>query len=109
MVTQSVVWNNSVGIATRYGLDGPGIETWWGKFSVPVQTGPGAHPASYNMGIGSFPRIKRVGRGVNHPSPPSAEAKNTVELYLYALYAPSWQVIGKLYRKKSISALLCII
>jgi len=22
--------NSSVGIATRYGLDGPGIETWWG-------------------------------------------------------------------------------
>jgi len=21
----------SVGIATRYGLDGPGFETWWGR------------------------------------------------------------------------------
>jgi len=36
-----------VGIATGYGLDGPGIEFRWGaRFSAPVQTGPGAHPAS---------------------------------------------------------------
>jgi hypothetical protein len=33
----------------------------------PVQTGPGAHPASCVMGTGSFPRVKRPGRGVNHP------------------------------------------
>ena len=32
---------SSVGIATDYGLDGPGIESRWGaRFSVPVQTGP---------------------------------------------------------------------
>jgi len=36
-----------VGIATGYGLDGPGIEWWWGRdFSAPVLTGPGANPAS---------------------------------------------------------------
>jgi hypothetical protein len=23
--------DSSVGIATRYGLDGPGIESWWGQ------------------------------------------------------------------------------
>ena len=33
---------SSVGIATGYGLDGPGIEFRWGaKFSAPVQTGLG--------------------------------------------------------------------
>ena len=38
---------NSVGIATRYGLDGSGIEPRSGaRFSAPVQTDPGAHPAS---------------------------------------------------------------
>jgi hypothetical protein len=59
---------SSVGIATRYGLDDPGIESRWGaRFSAPVQTGPGAHPASYTMGIGSFPQVKRPGRGVEHP------------------------------------------
>ena len=48
-----------VGIATGYGLDGPGIESRWGaRFSAPVQTGPGAHPASFTMDTGSFPGVK---------------------------------------------------
>jgi len=33
------------------------------RFSAPVQTGPGAHPASCTIGTGSFPGIKS-GRGV---------------------------------------------
>jgi len=38
------------------------------RFSVPVQIGPEAHPASYTMGTGSFPGVKRPGRGVDtHP------------------------------------------
>jgi len=37
------------------------------RLFAPVQTGPGAHPASYTMGTGSFPGIKRPGRGVDHP------------------------------------------
>jgi hypothetical protein len=53
-----------VGIAIGYGLDGPGIESRWGaRFSAPVQTGPGANPASCTMGTGSFPGVKS-GRGV---------------------------------------------
>jgi hypothetical protein len=35
------------------------------RFSAPVQTGPGAHPASYKTDIGSFPGVKRPGRGVD--------------------------------------------
>ena len=47
--------DGSVGIATRYGLDGPGIDSRWGaRFSTPVQTGRGAHPASYTMDTGSL-------------------------------------------------------
>jgi hypothetical protein len=61
---------SSVGTATGYGLDGPGIESRWGeKVSAPVQTGPVAHPASCAMGTGSFPGVKS-GRGVTltpHP------------------------------------------
>ena len=50
-------------IATGYGLDGPGIESQWGaRFSAPVQTGPGAHPASCTMGTVSFPGVKRPRR-----------------------------------------------
>ena len=48
-----------VGIATGYGLDGLGIESQWtARYSAPVQTGPGAHPASCTMGTGSFPGVK---------------------------------------------------
>ena len=48
--------DSSIGVVTRYGLDGPGIEYQWGaRFSAPVQTDPGAHPASYTVGTGSFP------------------------------------------------------
>jgi len=44
---------------TGYGLDGPGIDSRWGaRFSSPVQTGPGAHPAFCTMGTGSFPGVK---------------------------------------------------
>jgi len=56
--------DSSVGIATGYRLDGPGIEFRRGpRFSAPVQTGPGAHPASCTRGTGSFPGVKS-GRGV---------------------------------------------
>ena len=53
------------------------------RFSTPVQTGPGAHPASYTMGTGSFPGVKKPGRGVDRPPPTSSEVKERVELYLY--------------------------
>ena len=58
-----------VGIATRYRLDGPGIESRWGaKFSAHIQTGPGAQPASYKVDTGClFPGIKRLERDVYHP------------------------------------------
>ena len=61
---------NVVGIATGYGLASPGIESRWGaRFSAPVQTGPGAQPASCTIGKGSFPGVKSD-RGVTltpHP------------------------------------------
>jgi hypothetical protein len=55
---------------TGYGLGGPEIESRWGaRFSAPVQTGPGAHPASCKMGTGSLPGGKeRQGRDAD-PSP----------------------------------------
>ena len=62
-------------------------------FSAPVQTGPGAHPASYIMGTGSFPGVKRPGSGVEHPPPSTAEVEGRVELYLYSPSGPSWPVL----------------
>ena len=60
---------SSVGIATDYGLDGPRDRIPVGRDFPPVQTGPGAHPASCTMGTGSFPGVK-YGRSVlltTHP------------------------------------------
>jgi hypothetical protein len=46
---------SSGGIDTRYGTDGPGIESRWERdFSAPVQTGPFAHPVACTPGTGSF-------------------------------------------------------
>jgi hypothetical protein len=41
----------------------------------------------------SFPGVKRPERGVNHPSPSSAEVKERAELYLYSPSEPSQPVI----------------
>jgi len=47
------------------------------------------------MGTGSFPGVKRPGRGVDHPPPYSAEVKERVELYIYSTSRPSRPVIGR--------------
>jgi len=64
------------------------------RFSAPVQTGPGAHPASYIKSTGSFPVVNRPGRGLDHPPPSSADVKERVELYLYSPSGPSWPLLG---------------
>jgi len=73
--------DNVVGVATCYGLDDLGMESRWGaRFSAPVQTDPGDHQASYTMVAGSFPGVKRMGRGVDQPSLSRAGIKEKVEL-----------------------------
>jgi hypothetical protein len=88
----STVWvlvggrDSSVGIATRYGLDGKGIESrWWWDFP---------HPSRPALGVPGPPRIKRQGRGVHHPPPFSAEVKERAQLYLYSPSGHSWPVLG---------------
>jgi hypothetical protein len=48
------------------------------RFSVPVRTGPGAHPAFCTVGTESFPGVKGPGRGVRHPPSSNAEFKEKV-------------------------------
>jgi hypothetical protein len=92
---ENVGRDSSVAIATRYGLEGLGIESrWWTRFSTPVQTGSGAHPASYTMGIGFFPGVRWPGRCVVHPNQSSAEVEETVYLSLYSTSELSWSVLG---------------
>jgi len=52
------------------------------RFSAPVQTGPGAHPAFCTMGTGFFLGVKS-GRGVTLTphTPSSAVGHERVELY----------------------------
>jgi hypothetical protein len=80
--------DSSVGTASRYWLDGPGLESRCeARFHSPVQTGPGAHPAFYTMGTGSFPGVKQLGRGVGYPSPSSAAVKDGTTIALLPLWA----------------------
>jgi hypothetical protein len=86
--TQATGRDSTVGLATCYWLDGPGIESRWEvRFSLPIQPGPGAHPASNTVGTGSFPQVKRPGRGVDHPPPSSTELKKSTAIYLLPLWA----------------------
>jgi len=64
------------------------------RFSAPVQTDHGAHPASYTIRTVSFPGVKRPGRGVDHQPPSSAEVKERIELYFYSPSGLSWSVLG---------------
>jgi len=65
------------------------------RFSVPVKTGSGSHPAYCTMSTGSFLRVKRLESAVNYPHTQSGvEVKERIELCLYSLSVPSWQVTG---------------
>jgi len=61
-----------VGIATGYGLDGPGIESWWGR-DFPHLSRPALGPPSLlYSGYRDFPGGKeQPGRDAD-PSPPSS-------------------------------------
>jgi len=46
------------------------------EVSFTVQTYSSSQPASFTMGLGTFPGLKWPERGADHPSPSSAEIKN---------------------------------
>jgi hypothetical protein len=79
----------SVGIAIRYGLDGPGIESrWWRDF--PHQSrpalGPTQPPAKWVLGL--FSRVRLPGRGFGHPPSSRAEVKrNSRSIPLLPIWA----------------------
>jgi hypothetical protein len=67
----------------RAGWSGVRVPTWAGNFSLHhrVQTGSGAHPASYPVGT----RISFLEGEADHSPPSSAEAKN---VWIYTFTPP---------------------
>jgi len=71
----AVAGDSVVGIATRYRLDGPDIESLWGR-DFPHQPRPALQPTHLLfMGTGSFPEVKQTGGGVDHPPHPAPRLK----------------------------------
>ena len=86
--------DSAVGIATRYRLDGPGIESRWGRlFPHPLRPALGANQPPMQWVPGLYRGVKRPGRGIDHPPPNSADVKERVELYLFSTSGPSCPVI----------------
>jgi hypothetical protein len=80
---------SSAGITTRYRLEGRGIEYRCGvRFSTPVQTGPGTHPAFYTVVTRSL-GVKVVGAWRWPPTPTKTEVEERIKLYVYSLSGPS--------------------
>jgi hypothetical protein len=61
------------------------------KFSVIFE------PSTPAMGTGSFPGVKRPGRGADHPPTSQRRGHEGVGLYLYSPSGPSWPVIGRTF------------
>ena len=85
--------DNSVGVATRYGLDGPGIESRVVGRDFPHPSRPVLDPPSllYN-GHRVFPGGNVAGVWRWPPTLPIAEVKERVELY-FSTSGPSWPVL----------------
>jgi hypothetical protein len=88
--------DSAVGIATRYRLEGPGIESRWGR-DIPHPSrpavGPTQPPIQWVQGL--FPGDKTAGARHWPPTSSSAEVEEGVELYIYSSSGPSWPVLGQ--------------
>ena len=74
-----VSWDSALGIATRSRLDGPGIESRWGR-DFPHPPRPALEPTR--------PPIQWI------MGPSSTEVKERLELYIYCPCGPLWPVLG---------------
>jgi hypothetical protein len=85
-----------VGVATRYGLDGPGIESRWGRvFPNPFRPAlwPTQPPIEWVWGL--FPGVKWPVRCVDHPPHLAPRLRNEGELYCTVL-SPCIKVITRI-------------
>jgi hypothetical protein len=75
--------DSSVGTATNYGLEGPGIESRWGlDFPHPSRPALGTTQPPIKL-YRAFPRGKAAGAWCWPPTSSNAKVKEEVELYLY--------------------------
>ena len=95
VLVEDVGRDSSVGMATRYGLEGPGIESQWGgKIFRTRPDRPWGPPSLLYNGYRVFPEGKAVGAWRWPSTPSSAEVKERVEIYLYSPSGLSWPVSG---------------
>ena len=95
IILWAVVRDSVVGIATCYGLNGPGSNPGGDEIFRTRLHRPWGPPSLLHNGYRVFlPEAKRSGRGVDHPFSYSAEVKKRIELYLSSTAVPSWEVTG---------------
>jgi hypothetical protein len=94
MNVQEIMLESVVGIATSYGLDGPGIESRWGRdfphYSMPALR-PTQPPLQWVPHF--FAEGKGPGRDADYSLPSSHEVRERVELHLCSPSWPSWPAL----------------
>jgi hypothetical protein len=85
--------DSTVGIATRYGLDGPVLDPGRGEVFCTWPDWLWSPPSLLYNGYRVFPWGKAAGPWLWPPTPSNVEVKERVGLYLYSTAGPSWPVI----------------
>jgi len=86
--------DSSVGIATRYGLDGAGIESRWGQDLLhPSRTALGSTQPPTQWLPGFFSGVKWPGRGVDHPTHIAPKLKKEYRYIYIPPCRPPWSAI----------------
>ena len=81
--------DSSAGIATCYGLDGPVMESRWGRdFLHPSRPALGSTQSPIQWLPGLFPKSKAAETWLSPPTLSSTKVKGRVELHLYSPYDP---------------------
>ena len=90
--------DSSVSIVTRYGQDGPGIESWWGGeiFRTRPDRPCGLPRLLYN-GYRDFHGGKAAVALCWPPTPSTCRGHERVGLYLYSHSGPQWRVIRRTF------------
>ena len=86
--------DSSVSIVTRYGLDGPGMDSRRRRcFPHPSTPDlrPTQRPVKWVPSL--YPGVKQPGRRINHQLSPNTKVKEKVESNFYSRSKSSWPVL----------------